>query len=182
NLPIHCLQTIQDLFSVVSQFSAVLISPQGELITEISNPCRFCQLFCDNLSSSAACHASQMDFAQQAKSGAQRFTCHAGLNYVGTYVLLGKEPIGLFLVGGYMLDSNKQEKTEVLLNQYAAKYTIPTQQLKTAFDQVTILPADLEDKLETWATVTAKAFQSILQERSGFALRLKKIADLTQIP
>ena len=61
-LPVHCLQAIQDLFAAVSQYSAVLISPQGDLITEISNPCRFCQIFRSNPAAADACRSSQVGF------------------------------------------------------------------------------------------------------------------------
>jgi len=44
-----------------------------------------------------------------------------------------------------------------------------------------ILFADQQNQLEDWSMSAANAFESILRERLGFAMRLKKIADLTQI-
>ena len=101
SLPVHCLQTIQDLFSTVSRFSASLISPQGNLITTISNPCSFCRLFTSDPSSLESCRSSQYSFFKNAQDGAIRFTCHAGLHYAGTLVKSGDETVALFIAGGY---------------------------------------------------------------------------------
>jgi hypothetical protein len=44
-----------------------------------------------------------------------------------------------------------------------------------------ILLSEQQKQLENWSTSAANAFESILRERLGYAMRLKKIADLTQI-
>jgi len=53
--------------------------------------------------------------------------------------------------------------------------------LTAAFEQVPVLDTEQQIQLELWTESAATAFESILQERSEFAKRLKKIADLTQI-
>jgi excisionase family DNA binding protein len=180
-LPIHCLQAIQDLFASVSQYSAVLISPQGDLITEISNPCRFCQIFRTNPAAADACRSSQVGFAEQAVKGHNRFTCHAGLHYVGTQVVAGDEPVGLFLVGGYSLEPGDPGEKTAFLEQLGGKFGISGNQLTAAYEQMPVLQQEQQIQLEIWANSAAHAFESILRERMGFARRLKKIADLTQI-
>jgi excisionase family DNA binding protein len=180
-LPVHCLQTIQDLFAAVSQYSAVLLNPQGELITEISNPCRFCQIFRSNPTSIDACRASQVSFSEDALQGKNRFTCHAGLHYVGTRVFSGEELIGLFLVGGYGLEPGDPGEKATFLDQLGSRFGISSNQLTAAYEQMPILQPDQQIQLETWSVSAATAFESILRERMGFARRLKKIADLTQI-
>jgi excisionase family DNA binding protein len=180
-LPVHCLQAIQDLFGAVSQYSAVLISPQGELITEISNPCRFCQIFRTNPTSIEACRNSQIAFAEQSKKGQNRFTCHAGLHYVGTQVFVGDEPVGLFLVGGYSLEPGDPGEKTAFLDQLGGKFGISRNLLTAAYEQIPTVQQDEQLQLELWANSAAHAFESILRERLGFARRLKKIADLTQI-
>jgi excisionase family DNA binding protein len=180
-LPVHCLQAIQDLFATVSQYSAVLISPQGDLITEISNPCRFCELFHKNPVASEACQASRVGFIQQAENGHTRFTCHSGMNYVGTQVIVGDEFIGLFLVGGFGIDPGDPGEKASLLDELGTRFGISNSLLSAAYEQMPILLADQQNQLGNWSTSAANAFESILRERLGFAMRLKKIADLTQI-
>jgi len=180
-LPIHCLQAIQDLFASVSHYSAVLINPLGDLITEISNPCRFCQIFRSNPSAAEICRASYASFSDLAASGKNRFTCHAGLSYVGARVIAGDEPVGLFLVGGYGLEPGDPGEKAAYLDDLGSRYGISRNQLTTAYEQIPILHTDQQIQLETWSIEAANAFESILRERMGFTLRMKKISDLTQI-
>jgi excisionase family DNA binding protein len=180
SLPVHCLQTIQDLFSTVSQFSASLISPQGDLITTISNPCSFCRLFTADTSSLEACRSSQFSFFEKAQIGETRFTCHAGLHYAGKLVKSGDEIVALFIAGGYKrpgIPGNLPGSiTQILLDKGYSE-----SEIKKTFSEVPALPPEQETIFDTWAASAAEAFTSILQERSAFSHRLKKIADLTQI-
>ncbi|MEI8132940.1 MAG: PocR ligand-binding domain-containing protein [Leptolinea sp.] len=180
-LPVHCLQAIQDLFASVSQYSAVLISPQGELITEISKPCQLCQVFQANPAAAEACLSSYGSFARQVTNGLNRFICHAGLNYVGTLINVGDEQIGLFLAGGYFLAVDNSEEKAAFLEKLGSRLGISGNQLTTAYHQIPILQTGQQIQLETWSIAAATAFESILREQLGFAHRLKKIADLTQI-
>ncbi len=178
NLPVHCLQTIQDLFSTVSQFSTVLINPQGELITSISHPCAFCRKYSSSSNIHQACQASHQQFFEQAVKGKKRFICHAGLSYAGRFVYSGEQVIALFIVGGYRPeDASGSAKNLKLQNEGYAE-----EEIDRAYEEAPVLPFEQESKLDTWAEAAAGAFESILQERSAFSHRLKKIADLTQIP
>ena len=178
-LPVHCLQTIQDLFSAVSEFPAVLVNLQGEPITHTSKVCQFCQFFSSDPMASEICLTSRRRFAEEAENGSRHFTCHAGLHYAGMPVKQSEEIIGLLLVGGYRRQGNDEEKNR--FNRVSLSH-VPQEQLQVAYQAAPEFPAGQENKLDSWAAATAQAFESILQERSAFARRLKKIADLTQIP
>ncbi len=178
NLPVHCLQTIQDLFSTVSQFSAMLINSQGESITSISHPCAICQMRISSPNILHACQVSHQQFFEQASRGNKRFTCHAGLHYAGRFVHSGDQIAALFIVGGYRPD----DETGPFKNKTLIDEGFPEEEIKRAYEEVPVLPFEQESKLDTWAEAAAGAFESILQERSAFSHRLKKIADLTQIP
>ncbi len=180
-LPVHCLQTIQDLFSTVSRFSASLISPQGNLITTISNPCSFCRLFTNDVSSLDACRESQYSFFEKARNGAVRFTCHAGLHYAGKLVNSGDDTVALFIAGGYRRPGIQQSLPASII-QHLREKGHSEEEIKKAFAEAPVLPLEQESIFDTWAASAAEAFTSILQERSAFSHRLKKIADLTQIP
>src|SRR5512133_263859 len=69
SLPVHCLQTIQDLFATVSQLSAVLLYPHGNFITSISNPCSFCQMSLSSQTTQETCRTSHAKFIEQARDG-----------------------------------------------------------------------------------------------------------------
>ncbi|BCY16832.1 MAG: helix-turn-helix domain-containing protein [Chloroflexi bacterium] len=178
SLPVHCFQTIQDLFSTVSQLSAVLINPRGEMITSISHPCSFCQMRSSSFNILQACQASHQQFFEQAIKGKNRFTCHAGLHYAGRFVHSGEQVTALLIVGGYRSDN----KTASLNMDAFINEGFSEEEIKRAYEEAPVLPLEQESKLDTWAEAAAGAFESILQERSAFSHRLKKIADLTQIP
>jgi len=181
SLPVHCLQTIQDLFSTVSEFSAALINPQGELITSLSHPCSFCRMYTSSPASREGCQTSHLRFVEQAANGEKRFICHAGLHYAGRFVRSGETVVALFIVGGYRHPGKQNESMSMifqpLLNEGYAESDITR-----AYEEAPVLPFEQESRLDTWADAAAGAFESILQERSAFSHRLKKIADLTQIP
>jgi excisionase family DNA binding protein len=180
-LPVHCLQTIQDLFTAVSQYSAALSNLQGDLITSMSNPCSFCKLFQTDHDLADICRSSRIKFIEQAQNGEKHFTCHAGLHYAGRFVTSDEGIVGLFLVGGYLISGADKWK-ETSGSHLLEKNGTQKEKILTAFEAVPVLPDNEEDKMDSWAAATAHAFESILQERSSFARRLKKIADLTQIP
>jgi hypothetical protein len=94
---------------------------------------------------------------------------------------LGNETIALFIVGGYRQAGTpggyEPSNFQILLNEGFSDDGI-----MKAYEEAPELPLEQESKLDTWADAAAEAFESILQERSAFSHRLKKIADLTQIP
>jgi excisionase family DNA binding protein len=181
NLPVHCLQTIQDLFATISQLSAVLIYPEGNFITSISNPCSFCRMSISGQTTLEDCRSSQAQFIGQARDGEKRFTCHTGLHYAGRLVSLGPETIALFIVGGYRRAGSSDGFEPSNIQELQKKGFLENEIIK-AYEETPVLPLEQESRLDTWADAAAEAFESILQERSAFSHRLKKIADLTQIP
>lgn len=181
-LPVHCFQTIQDLFATVSQLSAILVNMQGDPITEMSHPCEFCHLVSSRTSTGANCQASYHEFVRQAESGKKHFTCHSGLNYTGACVTLEYEPVGLFLVGGFRLQETTMLDDKTAYKKLNGVEDIPIQAIQAAYAAIPSLTVEQEKMIDTWTTAAARAFESILQERSAFTRRLKKIADLTQIP
>jgi excisionase family DNA binding protein len=180
-LPVHCLQTIQDLFSAVSEYPAAMFNMQGKPITETSMVFGYCRLVCGTSVGEKACQASREKFIQQAREGERRFTCHAGLHYAGTLVSVGLEPIGLFLVGGFRREGTYPDFGDESFAHLTQSAGTSIQVIQAAYESVSKLPFELETKLDSWAAATAQAFESILHERSAFARRLQKIADLTQI-
>lgn len=177
NLPIHCLQTIQDLFSSVSEYPAILINMQGIPITIMSRPSAYYRLICDHAEGEKRLNESYKKFVQQARDGESRFLCSTGLHYAGQCISDAAEPVGLFLVGGF----KREGVTTNLDLLFSSPKFYLSEELQTAYDSVPLLPYEQEEKVDSWAAATVLAFESILKERSTFSQRLKRIADLTQI-
>lgn len=179
--PIHCIQTIQNLFSSVSQLSARLLNPQGEVITEVSLPCSICETLAESESGWEACQNSCAMIARQAAAGARHFTCHAGLSYAGSLIHDRDEIAGLFLVGPFYWQTPDAGEQDAVLRRLATTHGLDLDALKAAAELVPVVQSHQRAQLENWPNSAARAVESILQERGGFLERLQQIANLTQI-
>lgn len=179
--PTHCVQTIQDLFSDVSEIPALVVDMDGEPRTRASNPCAFCQAMTATPAGYEACRASWREFAERSRDGSKYFTCHAGLQYVGAPLADKSGQVGLFLVGQiYWQTPDPREEAE-RVRRLAETSGAPQATLQKAASQITVIPPEQQEKVESWPFAAARAVNSILQERVGFVERLQKIANLTQI-
>ena len=79
-LPLHCVQPIQDVFSEIGGISVVTTAPDGEPLTQPSNPCTFCALIQSSPSGRQACIASWRRLAEQSERRPVFAACHAGLH------------------------------------------------------------------------------------------------------
>jgi excisionase family DNA binding protein len=181
NLPVHCIQTIQNLYSSISQMTALVVDMQGTPLTTISAPCRFCAAINGTSAGSAACRAAWRQMAGDCRDRSQIFTCHAGLNYTAAPVFDQGVQIGAFITGGfYLLPPDRYEESE-RVEKLAARYKLPAEQLQDLVMEIAVIPSDRRAAVETWPRAAALAVQSILDERIGLISRLQKIANLTQI-
>jgi len=180
-LPVHCIQTIQNLFSNISQMTALVVDMTGNPLTEISYPCAFCATINSYPSGAAACRTSWQDLAHKCSSTNQTFTCHAGLNYTGSPILDQGIQIGAFITGGfYLVPPDRYEESD-RVNKLASRLQIPAHILQELLLAVPAVPPERRNAVEGWPQTAALAVQSILMERTGLITRLQKIADLSQI-
>lgn len=180
-LPVHCIQTIQDLFADVSQLSAVMVDLQGAPLTEISQPCRFCTLLQESESGRQACQADWAEFSQRSQLDEITFTCHAGLNYIGARIFDNGEQVGLFLLGCFRWQPHSPEELGTLTRALAFTHQLSPQAVEEAVRLVPVLAPARQTELEGWSQAVASAIHSILKERTGFLNRLQQIAHLTQV-
>ena len=62
SFPVHCVQTIQNLYSSVSQSNALVVNQQGEPVTKVSKQSRFCTIIQSSEIGLNACQASWKSF------------------------------------------------------------------------------------------------------------------------
>jgi len=157
------------------------VDPEGNPLTEVSHPCRFCQIIRQNQSGQRACQASWKEFIRQSTAGSGYFTCHAGMQYISAPILDQDKLVGFFLVGEfYWQTPNPEEETE-RIQRLASAYSLPLETLQHAAHTVPVIPSEQQSRIEAWPSTAARAVQSILTERSMFMERLQQIANLTQI-
>ena len=179
--PTHCVQTIQGLFSEVGQISALIVDPDGEPMTEVSHPCRFCQIIRQNQAGLQACQASWKEFARQSNTGSRYFTCHAGLQYISAPIVHQEKLVGHFLAGEFYWQAPDPQEETGRIQRLANACDLPVETLQQAAHTVPVIPSQQQIRVETWPATAAHAVQSILGERTMFMERLNQIANLTQI-
>ncbi len=106
SLPVHCLETIQILFSSISQINTTLIDLQGNLLTQTA-PCRFCQLMMDSPLGRRACQETWKAVARRGggPDGRDSFICHAGFQYIPRPVSEDGLPLGWIIAGPVLSQS-----------------------------------------------------------------------------
>ncbi len=178
--PIHCVQTIQDLFTSVSHHSAVIIDQNGQKVTQISQPGPICQLLMTTAKGREICEASWRKIAEVAQGREELFSCHAGLKYFGSVILAHNKKQGVFLAGEFYLDSVDVEAEKQSLRETAQFCGIDDKVIIKAYQQVPHLSPAEQKHLALQPAAAANAVESILNQRNVFMERLQQIASLTQ--
>jgi len=179
--PTHCVQTIQDLYSDVSQMGAITVDQKGEPLTRVSHACSFCQAILSSPNGRAACQSSWQTFARSSVGGGKYFTCHAGLQYIGSPVIDKSQPVGLFLTGQFYWQPPDPREESERIRRLAAAHNLPQESFQQAAHDIPAIDPAQQALVETWPKAAARAIQSILNERTSFVERLQQIANLTQI-
>jgi excisionase family DNA binding protein len=179
--PTHCIQTVQDLFSDVSQIPAKIIDMDGEPLTKWSNPCDFCQAILGTPAGYAACRESWRNFARISQEGSKFFTCHAGLQFVGAPVSDKNGQVGLILIGQFYWQKPDPREESERVRRLAQVCGLRQNALQEAATSIQVIPPEQHSKVEAWPSTAARAVNSILYERVGFMERLQQIANLTHI-
>lgn len=180
-LPVHCLQTVQNLFSSVSGMGSLVVDPAGEPVTELSGACALCRMMQESPAGNQACRESWRAMAAGSASGERQFTCHAGLTSISAPILDGSTLVGWILVGQALLSD---ADARALLNkapELARRYALPVSAVQESIRKVPVLPSSQYGQVHSWVKDASKAMESILQERAGFIVRMQRIADLTQL-
>ena len=180
-LPVHCLQTVQNLFTSVSQVGGLVVDAEGEPVTALSGDCQLCRMMQGTPSGALACRNSWKNMSAAAASGTREFTCHAGLNYLVVPVMDGESVVGWLVAGQIRLGNPVAEEQISRMQELAKTHALPASAVQEAFRQAPLIPSEKHTLLHTWVTSAAAAMESILQERSGFMQRLQQIANLTQL-
>jgi excisionase family DNA binding protein len=180
-LPVHCLQTVQNLFTGVSQVGGLIVDPTGEPVTTLSGACQLCRMMQSTPSGAQACRDSWKSMAAATANGEREFTCHAGLNYLAAPVMDGETLVGWLLAGQIRLADPIPEENNDRMQELARTHALPVSAVQEAFRQAPLIPSEKHALLHTWVTSAATAMESIMQERSGFMQRLQQIANLTQM-
>lgn len=178
--PTHCIQTIQDLFTEISQLYAIVVDLNGDPATEAHHSSQFCTLLQKSPSARDACRDCWRQAAQAAKEQT-RLVCHAGLNLMCIPLKNGDTQIGAIVMGEFYWQTPDRAEEKDRVQRLAEQYGLDQGELLHAISEIPVIPPEKHPLVEAWPLHTANAMHSILNERTGFIQRLQKIADLTQV-
>ena len=111
-LPIHCIQTVQDVFAEIAEVGAVTTDKDGEPLTKFSNSCEFCNLIMDSPSGFQTCRGSWHQLAENHEGGPKFIPCHAGLQYARGCIEVNGEPVAMIVNGQFYVQPPNPDEPE----------------------------------------------------------------------
>lgn len=178
--PTHCIQTIQNLYSEISRFGAVVVDMNGFPLTTFSRPTKFSALVNSSVPGRASCHT---DWKQAAELSATQnlVNSHAGMQYLAAPLYDRGVQIGALITGPFYWQASENNPDTDRIHQLAVDYHLDPDALINAAREIQIIADDCHAQVEGWPRSTVDAMHSILNERSSFLTRLQQIANLTQV-
>ena len=182
DLPIHCVQVIQDVFADVAGVGVVATQKDGEPLTNISNSCQYCNLILNSETGYQACVDTWKKLATLPPAkNIPFFTCHAGLQYAYSRINVDTKFAALLVAGQYHLEKPTPEQTRVRIDEIAQKHGISVDELSAAAREIPILDERIQNKIGHWLRKVAGTFGEIGSERAELMGRLNRIAEMTKL-
>jgi excisionase family DNA binding protein len=179
DLPMHCVELIQQVFADVAEVGVVTLSPDGEPLDEISNPCKFCRLILSSPSGRRACAESWQKMSPRASGGFA--TCHAGLQYATTPIELEGTPVAQLAAGQFYAKASFPDEETTRIERLAEKHGLDHTTLKRAAAEIHRLDEREKYKMQRWLKSVALTISSMGHERAELVGRLRSIAAMTAL-
>ena len=181
NLPLHCVQRLQNVFAEVAGTGAVTTTPNGEPLTEMSNSCRFCSLILASESGRRACIASWSKLAEQVAPEPQFATCHAGLQYTRARIELNGRLEAVLICGQFYAEAPTPDEEAARIQHLAEQYGLDPQALTEAAREIGVLDEYKRARIGAWLQSVAHTFEEIGYERAELMGRLQRIAEMSTL-
>jgi excisionase family DNA binding protein len=178
-LPLHCVQTIQDVFADMAQVGSITTAPDGEPLTHVSNSCQFCSLILSSPAGRRACINSWRRLAEQTERQPHFATCHAGLNYIHARIDVNQAPAAVLIAGQFYAESPDPTEQATRVEQLAEAYDLDLVELAEAAQSLPTLDERTQAQLGNWLTKVAHTFEEVGRERAAMIDRLRRIAAIT---
>jgi excisionase family DNA binding protein len=188
DLPLSCLQAIQDIFAPALGIAAVTTAVDGTPITSIANSCRFCTLILDTKAGRKRCIGSWgAAVAEQGPalrlvegSTPHLATCHAGLRYVSERIEVEGRFVAAVHAGQFLDRPADSEGQPAALAELAAATGLQVEELQAALGLVPVLAQERQQQVCYLLPRVAATFSEIGEERLNLLGRLRRIAKITQ--
>jgi excisionase family DNA binding protein len=181
SFPTHCVQTIQNLFSEISNLPGLTVDLNGELLTEISKPSSMMLRMLGTIQGRNLCRETWIQIVRESAVTSGVMQSREGFYFAAAPVYDTDAHIGAFISGQFY--ASKPDPYEELqrVSEIARKYQLDAGMLQEEIKRTPVIPFERHPDVAAWVLAASHAIQSILKERTGFILRLQQIADLTQL-
>jgi excisionase family DNA binding protein len=178
-LPLHCVQSIQDVFAEIARVGAVTADKEGQPLTKISNSCDFCKLILGSDEGRQACIESWKQLVKQEEAAPEFISCHAGLQYARARIEVRGKLIAILVAGQFYTHFPKPEEQRERLQKLAKKYSVDLSLLSQAMGQISVLGAREVPQISGWLEQVAHTFEQVSTERADLMGRLRQIAEMS---
>ena len=182
-LPLGCIQIIQDVLAEALDIAAITTDLQGQPLTRISNPCRFCQLIQSSAEGQRRCQASWQALAASSERSPALHRCHAGLLYARGRIEVGDEFIAMTFGGQFLTGPVEADGDGPLprLAALARACGLSEDELRAALPAVHRMEGERTERVVHLLQKVAQTFSKIGQERLSLLNRLQRIAEMTKV-
>lgn len=180
-LPIHCVQSIQNVFGQIAEIGAIVTDLDGKPLTEMSHCSKFCALIQDSPSGYQACVQSWRELAKESTSHPAFHPCHAKLQYAKGFISVKNQPTAMIIAGQFYLNEPESEDREQFIRKLADKYELDSAELLEAASEIQVLDEGTQTKLGNWISEVANTFGEISSERAEMLDRLRAISEMSSI-
>lgn len=179
--PTHCVQTIQNLFSEISNLPGFTVDLNGELLTEISKPSSLMLHMLGTTQGRDTCRETWKQIVTDSATSHGVMKTQDGFYFAVAPVYELDTHIGAFISGQfYAYKPDPYEEADRAADM-GKKYKLDSAVFQEECKRIPVIPVERHPEVTAWVLAASHAIQSILKERTGFLLRLQQIADLTQI-
>jgi ligand-binding sensor protein len=149
-IPLDCIQVIQDVFAEHAGVGAIIVTPNGELLTKLSNCCRFCDLIMTSESGRRGCVNLWRELARQPEDHPEFSSCNAGLQYARASIKMNGHLEGMLIAGQFYTELPEAGEEQVRLQQLAKKHGLDIQALVEAAHELPVFDKRKRAELGVW--------------------------------
>ena len=150
NIPLEAIQIIQDIFAESARVGVVITTFNGELLTELSNCCRFCSLIMASESGRQSCIDLWHELANRPEDQPKYATCHAGLQYVRAGIKANGHFEGMLMAGQFYTNPPETDEEQTRIRQLAKKHGLDVHALSEAAQEISVFDDHKRAQLDEW--------------------------------
>jgi len=179
-LPRDYMQSIQAIFAEAMGVGSVVTRLDGQPLTQVSNPCAFCELVLSTPEGFRRCVGSWQALARQREPSPQLRQCHTGLLYARGQIEVEDEFVAMVFAGQIVVDEDRRPVTSGA-DTIAQACGLDSAQLDEAVHSVRSLTAKQSEQLMNLLGRMGEILSDIGRERLVLLRKLRHIAEVTAL-